>query len=103
MPTITFDVPEVALSALRLSPCEFVREMRVAAALLWYSRGVEGYVPRRDASGLADERIAMSRLFMYGDCRLWVPPVVRSETGDIPPGETSRRPESDDVVPAARS
>jgi predicted HTH domain antitoxin len=39
MPTITIDVPEGALSALRLSPAEFVREMRVAAALLWYSRG----------------------------------------------------------------
>jgi predicted HTH domain antitoxin len=39
MPTITFDVPEGALSALRLSPSEFVKEMRVAAALLWYSRG----------------------------------------------------------------
>jgi len=39
MPTITFDVPEGALSALRLSPTEFVKEMRVAAALLWYSQG----------------------------------------------------------------
>jgi predicted HTH domain antitoxin len=39
MPTLTFDVPEGALSALRLSPTEFVKEMRVAAALLWYSRG----------------------------------------------------------------
>lgn len=39
MPTITVDLPEGALSALRLSPTEFVREMRVAAALLWYSRG----------------------------------------------------------------
>lgn len=39
MPTITFDVPEGALSALRLSPAEFVKEMRVAAALLWYSNG----------------------------------------------------------------
>jgi len=39
MPTITIDVPESALSALRLSPAEFVKEMRVAAALLWYSRG----------------------------------------------------------------
>jgi len=28
-----------ALSALRLSPTEFVKEMRVAAALLWYSHG----------------------------------------------------------------
>ena len=39
MPTIMFDVPEGALSALRLSPTEFVKEMRVAAALLWYSQG----------------------------------------------------------------
>jgi len=39
MPTITFDVPEGALSALRMSPTEFVKEMRVAAALLWYSHG----------------------------------------------------------------
>src|SRR5258708_1097113 len=39
MPTITFDLPEGALSALRLSPTEFVKEMRVAAAFLWYSHG----------------------------------------------------------------
>lgn len=49
--------------------------------------GVEGYDPARDTSGLADDRIAMSRLFMYADCRLWVPPIVRTETADIPPGE----------------
>ena len=39
MATVTFDVPEGALSALRLSPTEFVKEMRVAAALLWYWQG----------------------------------------------------------------
>jgi predicted HTH domain antitoxin len=39
MPTITFDVPDGALSALRLSPSEFAKEMRLAASLLWYSRG----------------------------------------------------------------
>jgi predicted HTH domain antitoxin len=39
MPTITFALPEGALSVLRLSPTEFVEEMRVAAALLWYSHG----------------------------------------------------------------
>jgi predicted HTH domain antitoxin len=39
MPTVTFELPEGALSALRLSPTEFVKEMRVAAALLWYSQG----------------------------------------------------------------
>ena len=39
MPTVTIDIPAGALSALRLSPTEFVKEMRVAAALLWYSQG----------------------------------------------------------------
>jgi len=39
MARITLDIPESALSALRLSPNEFTREMRVAAALLWYSHG----------------------------------------------------------------
>jgi predicted HTH domain antitoxin len=38
MPTVTFDVPDGALSALRLSPSEFVKQMRLAAALLWYSQ-----------------------------------------------------------------
>lgn len=39
MANVTFDVPDGALSALRLSPTEFVKEMRLAAALLWYSQG----------------------------------------------------------------
>ncbi len=39
MAKIKFEVPESALSALCLSPNEFVREVRVAAALFWYSRG----------------------------------------------------------------
>jgi len=39
MARITFDVSENALSALRLAPNEIVREVRIAAALFWYSRG----------------------------------------------------------------
>lgn len=39
MPTIAIDVSDGALSALHLSPGEFVQQMRVAAAVLWYSRG----------------------------------------------------------------
>jgi predicted HTH domain antitoxin len=39
MPTITMDLPEEAFAALRRSPKEFAREMRLAAAIHWYSRG----------------------------------------------------------------
>ena len=39
MATITFDVPDGALSALRLSPTEFAKEIRIAAALFRYSHG----------------------------------------------------------------
>ena len=51
MPTVPFDVPEGVLSALRLSPTEFVHEMRVAAALLWYS---QGEVSQSKAAEIAD-------------------------------------------------
>ena len=39
MPTVTLDLPEEVFSALRRSPEEFVRELRLAAAIHWYERG----------------------------------------------------------------
>ncbi|MFB6231265.1 MAG: UPF0175 family protein [Salinibacter sp.] len=39
MPTVPFDIPPEALSALRRAPGEFAREMRRAAAMHWYRRG----------------------------------------------------------------
>ena len=38
VPTITMDVPADAFAALRRSPDEFAREMRLAAAMLWYKK-----------------------------------------------------------------
>ena len=40
MQTVTMDLPEEVFSAFRRSPDEFAREMRLAAAMLWYSRGL---------------------------------------------------------------
>ena len=37
--TIVLDLPEDVFSALRKSPDEFAREMRIAAAIHWYQRG----------------------------------------------------------------
>jgi hypothetical protein len=39
MTTVTLELPEEVFSALRRSPEEFVREMRLAAAIHWYERG----------------------------------------------------------------
>jgi len=39
MPSITMELPEDVFSALRRSPKEFAGEMRLAAAIHWYSRG----------------------------------------------------------------
>ncbi len=39
MQTVTMELPEDVFSTLRRSPDEFAREMRIAAAIYWYSRG----------------------------------------------------------------
>ena len=39
MMEITMKLDEDVLSALRRSPSEFAREMRLAAAIHWYKRG----------------------------------------------------------------
>jgi predicted HTH domain antitoxin len=37
--TVRFDLPEELFSALRASPDEFARELRLAAAIHWYQLG----------------------------------------------------------------
>jgi len=39
MKTLTIEVPDDAFSALHRSPQELSREMRLAAAMLWYTHG----------------------------------------------------------------
>jgi len=38
MATVTIELPDGAFSALRRSPEEFVKEMRIAAAVQWYAQ-----------------------------------------------------------------
>lgn len=52
MQTITMDLPEEAFAALRRSPDEFAREMRLAAAMLWYSRGMISQEKGSEIAGL---------------------------------------------------
>jgi predicted HTH domain antitoxin len=63
MPTVTMDLPADVFSALRRSPDEFAREMRLAAAMLWYSRGMISQEKAADVAGLnrADFLRALAR------------------------------------------
>jgi predicted HTH domain antitoxin len=38
MATVSFEVPQEVFAAVRRSPVEFTREVRLAAAIRWYSR-----------------------------------------------------------------
>jgi predicted HTH domain antitoxin len=63
MPAVTMDLPEEVFSALRRSPEEFAREMRLAAAMLWYSRGMISQQRAAEIAGLnrADFLKALAR------------------------------------------
>jgi predicted HTH domain antitoxin len=39
MPRVTLELPEEIFSALRRSPEEFARDLRLVAAIHWYERG----------------------------------------------------------------
>ena len=39
MTRVNLDLPEEVFSARRLTPDEFVRDMRLAAAIYWYQKG----------------------------------------------------------------
>jgi predicted HTH domain antitoxin len=53
MQTITMDLPEEVFATLRRSPDEFAREMRLAAAMLWYSRGAISQERAAEVAGLS--------------------------------------------------
>ena len=52
MQTVTMELPEDVFSTLRRSPDEFAQEMRLAAAMLWYSRGIISQENAAEIAGL---------------------------------------------------
>ena len=52
MTALTLAIPDSALSALRRSPTEFGREMKLAAAIHWYGRGMMSQERAAELAGL---------------------------------------------------
>ena len=53
MAEIVFDFPPTVFSALRKAPSEFAAEMRLAAALHWYSQGTISQGKAAEIAGLS--------------------------------------------------
>lgn len=60
---MTLDIPVELLSAMRQSPDEFLREMRLAAAMHWYARGAISQEKAAEFAGLdrTDFLLALAR------------------------------------------
>ncbi len=56
MAQVTFDFSPTVFSALRKSPEEFAVEMRIAAAVHWYSRGRVSQGKAAEIAGLSREQ-----------------------------------------------
>ena len=52
MPTLTLAIPDSALSALRRSPTELGRELKLAAAIHWYGRGLMSQERAAELAGM---------------------------------------------------
>jgi predicted HTH domain antitoxin len=64
MTTLTLELPENVLAALRFSPADFPKEMRLAAAVTWYEDGKVSQEVASQIAGLCrtDFLLALARM-----------------------------------------
>ena len=64
MTTVTLELPESVLAALRFAPEDFPREMRLAAAVTWYENGKVSQEVAAQIAGLCrtDFLLALARM-----------------------------------------
>jgi len=64
MKAVSVDLPEEAFSALSCSPQEMARELKLAAAIHWYSRGIISQERAATIAGLdrTDFLLALARV-----------------------------------------
>ena len=84
MATLTIEVPEGILSALRQSPSEAERDVRLAAAIDWFRRGLVSQGKAAEIAGLPradfiDERPLLRVLSTVPARLAWIP-VIKSDT-----------------------
>ena len=60
MTAVTVELPNEAFSALRQTPGEFVKNMRLSASIHWYSRGEISQEKAAMIAGLCREDFLMS-------------------------------------------
>ena len=60
MTSVTLQFPEGVFSALRRSPDEFARELRLAAAVHWYERGEVSQEKAAEIAGLDRKQFLMA-------------------------------------------
>jgi len=76
MTQLAIDLPESLFSALRLSPREFLSEMRIAAAVQWYGE-------RRVSQGKAAEIAGISRVAFVEELRRRHVPAIQLDASDL--------------------
>ena len=76
MTQLAMDLPEGVFSALRLAPLEFATEMRIAAAVQWYSE-------RRISQGKAAEIAGLSRVAFIDELRRRRVPAIQIDATEL--------------------